>query len=66
MAAASTDNCFRDDNKGGLFSRRAPYLPSKIGPRGAPLYREDGAGEPHFIGKMGPGGGPNKGGPKIL
>ena len=66
MAAANTDNRFRDNNKGGLFSQKGPYLPSEIGPMG-----------PHCTGRMGPGalfyckdraggGGANKGAPKIL
>ena len=38
-----TPDRFRDDKKGGLFSRKGPYLYGKIVPMGAPLYREDGA-----------------------
>jgi len=54
MVAASTDDCFRD-GKEGLFSRKGPYLPGKIGLMGAPLYQENGGGEAHFTGKIGPG-----------
>ena len=62
MAAASTDDHFRDDKKGGLFSRKGPYLPGKIGLMGAPLYREDGAGGPFYWEDRARG--PNEGGPQ--
>ena len=35
---------FETTRKGGLFSRKGPYLPGKIGLMGAPSYWEDGAG----------------------
>ena len=47
-----TDNCFQYNKKGNLFSRKGPYLPGKIGPRGA-----------HFTRRMGLGA-PNEGGPQ--
>ena len=61
MAAASTDDHFRDDNKGGYSHGRGPIFPVKQGRGGPPLYREDGAGGsllrlgpwPHLSGKLG-------------
>ena len=49
MKAASTDDCFQDDKKGGPILTEGA-LSSR------PSYREDGAGGAHLPGRMGPGG----------
>ena len=63
MKAASTDDRFQDDKKGGpiltegALSSRPSYREDGAG--GGPSSQEDVAGGPHLPGKMGPGGSQN-------